>query len=158
MWFCHESSGGLWLLSSWNREMWSTRGHIALWVAVKPLWQAEKTCCAVQDSLADARGVHLEKCMVHKQVKSFFLPGSPSVLISTEAAQQLDTCTITGGIVSAGKKKGESNKILIPIITFNYKIQDTEAASATFCPINCQFFILCQQCWILKTKYLWLRR
>lgn len=107
MWFCHESSGGLWLLSSWKREMWSTRGHIALWVAVKLLRRGERTCCAVQDSLADARGVHLEKRMVHKQVESFFLPGSPGVLISTEAAQQLDTCTITGGIVSTGKRKTE---------------------------------------------------
>lgn len=52
-------------------------------------------------SLADAGGIHLEEGVVHKEVKSFLLPGSPSVLVSAEAAQQLDTGPVAGGVVSA---------------------------------------------------------
>ncbi len=46
--------------------------------------------------------------MIHKQVEGFFLPSSPGVLITTEAAQQLDTCTITGGIVSTVGKENRA--------------------------------------------------
>lgn len=42
--------------------------------------------------------------MVHEEVKSLLLPGSAGVLVPAEAAQQLDTGPITGGIVSTAKE------------------------------------------------------
>lgn len=51
-------------------------------------------------SLADARGIHLEEGVVHEEVKSFLLPGSAGVLVPAEAAQQLDTGPVAGGVVS----------------------------------------------------------
>lgn len=64
-------------------------------------------------SLADAGGIHLEEGVVHEEVKSFLLPGSAGVLVPAEAAQQLDTGPVAGGVVSTsrGERRYENNDL-----------------------------------------------
>lgn len=56
-----------------------------------------------QHSLTDTGGVHLEEGVVHEEVKGLLLPGTAGVLVPTEAAQQLDTRPVTGGIVGTAE-------------------------------------------------------
>lgn len=62
-------------------------------------------------SLAHAGGIHLEEGVVHEEVESFLLPGSAGVLVPAEAAQQLDTGPVAGGVVSTtrGERRNVNN-------------------------------------------------
>lgn len=61
-------------------------------------------------SLADTGGIHLEEGVVHEEVESFLFPGTPGVLVPTEAAQQLDAGPVAGGVMSTARRNRKNLK------------------------------------------------
>lgn len=73
------------------------------------------------DLLINTRGIHLKETGIHKEVKGFFFPGSPRVLIPTKTAKQLDTGSITRGIMCTRKKENHFNLyVIILIVILSY--------------------------------------
>lgn len=66
--------------------------------------------------LINTRGIHLKETGIHKEVKSFFFPSSPCVLIPTKTAEQLDTSSITRGIMCTTRKKNHLNLYVLTLI------------------------------------------
>lgn len=57
-----------------------------------------------QALLIHARSIHLKESGIHEEIKSFLLPCSPGILISTQTAQELDTGSVTGCIMGTGRR------------------------------------------------------
>lgn len=53
--------------------------------------------------------------MVHEEVEGFFLPGPPGVLVPTQAAQQLDTRPVAGGVVGTAREEGTETHCTLEI-------------------------------------------
>lgn len=61
--------------------------------------------------LADTGHLHSEEQRIHKEIQHLLFPGTLSVGITTEAAQQLSPCTETGHIIGTeGEKRKRQSK------------------------------------------------
>lgn len=84
---------------------------------------------------------------IHKEVKGFFFPGSPGVLIPTKTAEQLDTGSVTRGIMCTRRKENHLNIcVSILIIIVSYSLPKTMIGNRKHHTIN--FFII-----IIHGKY-----
>lgn len=61
------------------------------------------------DLLVNTRGIHLKETGIHEEVKGFFLPSSPCVLIPAKTAQQLDAGSVTRGVVRTRRKESQNH-------------------------------------------------
>ena len=64
------------------------------------------------DLLIDTRGIHLKETGIHKEIKGFFFPSSPRVLIPTKTAKQLDAGSVTRGMMGTRRKENHLNVML----------------------------------------------
>lgn len=62
-------------------------------------------------SLADAGGIHLEEGVVHEEVKGLLFPGTAGVLVTAEAAQQLDASSVTRSVVCTVMRSRETRHL-----------------------------------------------
>lgn len=61
--------------------------------------------------LADTGHLHSEEQRIHEELQHFLFPGTLSVGITTQAAQQLSPCTETGHIVGTeGERKRQTER------------------------------------------------